>query len=243
MKNIYFTYALLFSLVSYTINKDSEIKNNSDLIAFFKCHSINGDIQFPVSMNTIPQIPIYCAGTKNLTDTDTSRKRASYTVPKQSGQYVFYFLITEIINAKKIDTQEESNTIDHLEVAKGQKYKFFSAQLSAEKNSENSLDPLLEWVIEEKVLPDSGRIPDDAIIICCNPDFIESIEGNHYRDLPIIKMRSDLIAFTGSEEKIHDHFNAIMLATIDVNTFHTKKRQEQCIKITHNKRLIAPSTI
>lgn len=238
MKNFYFPYGLLFSLLVVAAHLSSipEIKHNADLIAFFKCHSINGTIQFPSLFNNLPQIPVYCAGTKTLTEIDNSKSRASYTIPKMSGQYIFHFLITEEVRPKKIDNLEESNTIDHLVVAKGQKYKLFSAQLCERKESE------FEWVIEEKLLPDSGRIPDDAIIICCNPDFVESVEGGHYRDLPTIKMRSDLIVYAGSEEKIHDHFNQITLATIDFNTFHTKTRQEQCIKITQNKILIAPST-
>lgn len=243
MKNTYFTYAFLFCLLQ-NIVISPEIKNNADLVAFFRCHSINGNIQFPSSLANVPQMCIYCAGTKTLTDIDTSTNRGSFTVPKESGQYIFPLLITntESIEYKKIDSLDDSNTIDHLEISKGQKYKLFYAQLSECKKGEKSTDsPSFEWVIEEKLLPESGRIPDDAVIICCNPEFVESIEGAHYRDLPTVKIRSDLIQFVGSETKIHDQFNELILATIDFNTLHTKTRQQQCIKITHNKVLIAPS--
>ena len=61
--------------------------------------------------------------------------------------------------------------------------------------------------------------------------------AGHYRDLPTIKFRSDL-----QEEKVLEHFNEMSLATIDFNTFHTKTRTQQSIKISQNKVLIAPPT-
>jgi hypothetical protein len=189
----------------------------------------NSTITGKVKFSSRPfAIPIYCAGRKAATELDP--QQLFFTVPKMHDQRTFWVIITEpIINYETIDPHL-SNTIDYLKIPQGQRYRLYKITAS----------PDATWTTEEKVLDETMRIPDHAVIICCNPDFIAGIESSTGHDLPAIKIRDDLVSFMGSEAELHDAINGIALASIDIDTLHAKAHQERHIKISHNKVLIAP---
>lgn len=243
----YFVCALLLCLLQNSNLLISEtISHHHNRFALSGCHSIGGIIQFPASLNTLPKFPLYSSGKKLTTELDQSKNIIHFTAPKASYQYEFHIVITPSIDFEMVDNNDDSNTVDYLKVSKDLKYKYFYAYLapveSSTKNKTALQDAPFEWIIEEKNLPESGRIPDNAIILVCNPDFVESIQPGNYRDLPLIKIRSDIVQFAGSETKIHDQLNEILLASIDIDTIHATARQEQCIKISQNKVLIPATT-
>lgn len=241
----YFVCALLISLLQHNPVLIAETKQ-LQRFTLSASHSIGGTIQFPASLNTLPKFPLYCSGKKLSTELDQSKNIIHYTAPKGSYQYDFHIIITSSIEFELVNTKDDSNTVDYLKIPKNQKYKCFYTYLtpaaSNKKSADTEKDAPFEWLIEEKSLDESGRIPDNAIILICNPDFVESIQGGNYRDLPLIKMRTDLIQFAGSETKIHDQLNTILLGSIDIDTIHATTRQEQCIKVSHNKILIPAIT-
>lgn len=241
-----FVCALLLCLLQNSTLLISGIRNHPNRFALSACHSIGGIIQFPASLNTLPKFPLYSSGKKLTTEVDQSKNIIHFTAPKASYQYEFHIIITPSIEFEMIDNKDDSNTVDYLKVSKDQKYKYFYVYLapieSSTKNKTTLQDAPFEWIIEEKTLPESGRIADNAIILVCNPDFVESIQPGNYRDLPLIKMRSDIVQFAGSETKIHDQLNEILLGSIDIDTIHVTARQEQCIKISQNKVLIPATT-
>lgn len=242
----FFVCALLVHLLQNHTFLLSETRNHSHRFDLSACHSMRGSLQFPSSLQTLPKFPLYSSGKKLTTEVDPSKNSIHYTTPKGSYQDDFHLVIASSIDFEMVDNEDDSNTVAYLKIPKEQKYKYFYTYLapieSNEKNKDIQGNAPFEWIIEERALPESGRIPDNAIIIVCNPEFIESIQPGSYRDLPLIKMRTDLVQFAGSEAKIHDHLNEILLASIDIDTIHTTARQEHCIKISQNKVLIPALT-
>ena len=78
-----------------------------------------------------------------------------------------------------------------------------------------------EWLShEEKNIPANGRIPDDSIVVCYKPEYVQSLKGGNAFELPRIIIKKDIVKLAGSEEKLSDISVTLAAASIDMNAIH-----------------------
>lgn len=184
-------------------------------------------VQFPKSLKDIPNFRIYCEGNKIKGDINKNSKRVTFALPEDKKRTHFTLIITE-----KIQFKSEENTILYLKLADEQPYKFYSLQLiktdpQAQEEKDSRKDPIYQWIIEEqKVSLEDGRIPDDAIIICIDPSYIEKLEGGNAIELPKIFIKEDAVQLAGSESKFDDSWTKILLSSLDADSIHANLQHE-----------------
>lgn len=194
--------------------------------------SMAGRIKF--CSNPFP-VAIYHSGTKISSEINPHTKELFFHVPKINNM-TQWIIITEPLSMQNFqviydpysEAQKDSNTIDYLKISPNQKYLLYKLSLKDQK-----------WIIKEESLDESHRIPDNAIIVCCNPDFVSSIEGSNLLELPTIKMHHDPISLVGSEEEFNKVINQLTLASINMDTIHSRSSQVKHIKIADNRVIIA----
>jgi hypothetical protein len=211
-----------------------------------------GKIQFPLSINIIPSIRVYYAGKKITTEIDEEGKRVLFSVPEQKNRTFFYLLVTP-----EIQFVSKENTIEYLKLKSHLPHKFYALELiSSEEVQPNkrakfsltSLDNAAfamatttkhHWEIKELSLNIlSGRIPDETIIICFDPSYVQKLEGGNIVEFPKIVLKPDLINILGSEKKLHELSTKWFLAALNTDTIHEPFSSE--IKLSgQNKTIIA----
>lgn len=180
-----------------------------------------GNIIFPSNIKTIPQVPLYQRGTKVQTEMDNPGKKIQFTLSEDKKQRDFYFLITQHVQPKV-----KNNIVKYLKVHQNQAYKLFHLKRSGAKL----------WKIQEEELSEKRIIPDETLIIIFNPSYVDKVtEGNNF-ELPKILIKKDILALAGSEEKLHDEANELLMACLDLNILHIKPTSE--IKSDYKKKLV-----
>ncbi len=221
----------------------------------FAQNVIMGTIQFPHNVKKIPAIRVRSGGkiiSYNSCEIDQKAKKFTFCAPKFNGQKEFYLLITEIVNFEKIKSsgfEESHNTIDYLKIDPSKPYKLYVLKLetiqsdTADKKksaSHNHTQESVEyhWTIEEQLVPlQTGRIPDDTIVVCFNPTFVAKLEGGSAFELPTIKLKNNLTELYGSEDKFIDLSNKLLLSSLDIDAIHA--RGQQVVKNEHQRNIIA----
>lgn len=208
-----------------------------------------GSIQFPKNLATIPDIRIYYSGQRIKCETNNDLKRVTYAVPDVAHKNQFKFLISD-----KLEFTSKKNVIEYLKVSDNAPYKFYQVELASLNptlcsleqpidNDSNTSNPKMVWRIQEyRNGLNKGRIPDDTIIICCKSSYIEHIEGTNSATLPTIKIRSDIVQMAGSEKKLHEIADELILSLIDYDTIHAAMHQEEIRPISNPKTVLAITT-
>lgn len=187
-----------------------------------------GSIQFPQSVKSTPNIPIYHKGVKVPCEVDHELKKAMFNIVKNRHCREFHLLIVE-----EFAFESEENVIKYLKIDTTKKHKLY--RLSLERNSTPNSSrgtltrqavetkPEYRWNTEEVMVDvEDGRIPDDAIIICFDPSYVATVQGGSSIELPKIILKEDLLTSVGSEENLHDVFASLILSSLDYDMLHTK---------------------
>jgi hypothetical protein len=207
-----------------------------------------GAIQFPKTLTSIPDMRIYYSGQRIKCETQQESKRVTFAIPDSSQKNQFKILITD-----KVEFASEYNVIKYLKVRHNTPYKFYVATLTQQKIPLCSLEQLdddginskniLTWHIQEYPNAlEKERIPDDTIIICLKASYIEKLDGSNETMLPIIKIRPDIIMLAGSEQRIHDQANELILSLLDYDTIHAAMHQEEVHPANNPKTVLAITT-
>jgi hypothetical protein len=206
-----------------------------------------GTIQFPHSIKTIPMVRVYSCGKKipfQLCEADNEAKQFMFRVPQLIKQTRFCVLVTQEVHfaahASK-DQTRKNNTIDYLKVIPGQPYKFYELALTNTLDEHDKTIPT--WAIKNRALdPHTGKIPDEAIIICYDPNCIATLSGGSAFEFPTITLKPDLIALLGSEVELQNLSNKLLLSAIDSDTVHATitPKYQQKISPKSAMTLVAP---
>lgn len=207
-----------------------------------------GAIQFPKTLTSIPDIRIYYSGQRIKCETQQESKRITFAIPDSTQKNQFKILITD-----NVEFASEYNIIKYLKVRHNTPYKFYLATLVQQTIPLCSLEQLdnegvsskniLTWHIQEYPNAlEKERIPDDTIIICLKASYIEKLDGSNETMLPIIKIRPDIIKLAGSEQRIHDQANELILSLLDYDTIHAAMHQEEVHPTNNPKTVLAITT-
>jgi hypothetical protein len=200
-----------------------------------------GTIQFPKSMQQVPHMRVYCRGNKIPCDAHGKSHKVTFALETEKQRTRFYLLISsdhiQLMKAKKIDPEMEQNTVEYLKMLPTQSYKMYQLDLIKEYAplDLDEVQPghvvrrkvLHRWRVTEVQLPDSGRIPDDAIIIRLNADYVADVEGGNGIEFPRIKLKSDVLKIAGSEKELFDEMAEVLFSSLDIDTLHANLRQEK----------------
>src|SRR5581483_3730006 len=126
----------------------------------------------------------------------------------------------------------QDNTVLYRALEHGQPYKFYVLTLKEKViHPENvvllgnsSKEPTSHYYWDVKEIPLStyqARIPDDSIVICYNPDFVDAISGGNAVEFPSIKIKRNILNLVGSEAKLHENSIELVLASLDHDMLHT----------------------
>jgi hypothetical protein len=217
-----------------------------------------GSIQFPKTILEVPQIRVYAEGTA-IDDciSDNTTKKVSFSLNTDKYRSIFYLLVTPKPGQKAKEAQPElglvtQNTIDYLKVPQGQRYKLYKLELTTTLTGSRDFDlsgfdnhanlfkkPVAQnapelaynWTIQETKLASTGRLPDDTIIICFNPDYVEGLKINTDRDqhsfeLPLVVIKENIVQLAGSLENLKFESDILIISALDSATFHAKPKQE-----------------
>ena len=184
-----------------------------------------GSIQFPASVQVTPSIRIYYAGRKITTEIDQENNRILFSIPEQKNRSFFYLLITP-----EIRFVSHENTIEYLTLKPGLGHSFYALELIARQDTsqkglkQNPLRPAAityKWQVHELLLNlPSGRIPDETIIVCFDPSYVQKLEGGNAVEFPKIMIKPDLLKIVGSEQKLHDLSTKWFLTALHTDTIH-----------------------
>lgn len=198
-----------------------------------------GTIQWPMALKKIPSMRFYHAGHQLIGEINNETRQITYTVPESRDIAIVTFIIAEPQNIKP--QMAEDNTIQHLTIVKNAPYKCFQAmRITVEPETTghtNKATPTESWRVEQRQLHEDGNLPDNALIICCNPDSISEISGGNSIDLPTISISSDVLTKAGSEEALHEAFDAFLITCLNLDTLHTKLTFD--VKQHQEKKLVA----
>ncbi|HSW74155.1 MAG TPA: hypothetical protein VLG71_03275, partial [Candidatus Limnocylindria bacterium] len=179
-------------------------------------------IQFPQTIQETPDIRAYCSGHIIKGNVDHKNKTLFFSVPEDRYKTTFTLLIT---NAHAIGCTATDNTIQHLKIDTKHPYKLYVLTLKERviTSPVSTKEPRTEfiWDIERITLPaDDGRIPDNTVIVCYNPDFIDKLEGGNAVTLPTLYVKDNIISLVGSESKLHEKSVECLLASLDYDAIH-----------------------
>jgi len=203
----------LFTVISLALLTGSNVSRGDNQMLFM------GSIQFPQTLEALPELRIFCKGHKIKCEKTNGSKKLSFALQDLRRRSSFYLVVTNTINY----AIREHNTVAHLTIDPKKPYKLYHLQFVQGFDQ----DAPYRWLVEEQRLPlKNGRIPDDAIIICYDPNFVESVGGGNAIELPTIHIKSNIVDLLGSEKKLHDKSIELLLASIDHNALHSDIHQE-----------------
>lgn len=187
-----------------------------------------GTIQFPTTLEMVPNIRVYYAGHKIVCQPNDGAKQITFEIPEQRQRTFFYLLITPDVEFCSPD-----NTIPFLRLKKDVPYTFYTLELTLvpSKTKKRKLsDPTYdyEWVIKEIDLATlaGGRIPDDTIIVRYHPHYVQGLEGGNVVEFPKIIIKPDIVKLAGSEVKLHEISDKWFLAALNTDTIHAAPQAE-----------------
>ncbi|MFC1842625.1 hypothetical protein ACFLYU_03135 [Candidatus Dependentiae bacterium] len=199
-----------------------------------------GNILFPQTITKIPQISLYRRGLKIQAETENACKKVQFTISEDKECKRFYVLITPYLQP-----QIEDNTVKCLKIEAAQSYKLYEIKLfvtqdtratsTFTKNTQKSKESYF-WQIRERKIREDRAIPDDALIVIFNPDYVEKLEGGNDLELPKIIIKNNVLELAGSEKKLQAEADELLMASLDLNILHTKPTSE--IKPEYKKKLV-----
>jgi len=211
-----------------------------------------GAIQYPHLVDNVPMVRVYCGGNQIACDTNNETKKLTFSIPFKGLQSEFHILVAE-----NIDWVMEEGLVKYLKVPSRIPYKLFLLQRVKDDSSREILPEahsLLKtekskihycWSIKQDRLPETGRIPDDAIIVYEDPEYIAGLEGQaagqngaSAYELPKLVMRTDLLEHVGSEKELHEHATKLLLSSLDYDAIHARVSQE----VNHKAKTIVALT-
>lgn len=197
---------------------------------------IVGSVQFPKTIEKLEDICIYYGGKKIGTEVDQEGKRVSFSLSENKYRSFFYLLI---IDCRAMGLERtENNTIKHLKRLPDWPYKFYVLELIDEGEQKNEKKAF--WRIKAAQLPEHGRIPDETIIVCCDPDFIEKVSGGSGLELPKIYIKKNILSLVGSDTQLHDQAIKALLSSIDYNALHSSIKHTVRQDLALKTIIIAP---
>lgn len=204
-----------------------------------------GTVQFPHTIQqVVSPIRVYYAGRIIHSHGHAiGVPKVTFEITRGKRQNRFYILITPEISYQLKDLLEldsKQNTIDYLKVIPDQPYKFYvldliqdtppfnqSTSIATLKNKNlASTTPTYHWEIREELLPETGEVPDAAIVICYFPEFVAGLTGGSNLELPTIVLRSDMLECAGSQDKLYEESIKLQLASINSDTIHAPTKCE-----------------
>ena len=202
-----------------------------------------GTIQFPKTVKTVPNVRMYYSGKIVSGKIDKSAKTISFSIPRYNQTQMRYSLVvTESIqfDTPKALENPGSNIVEHMRIPRGNDYKLYTLLLIPRFSDDPSAQaqPKYHW----RILPDQAlgnQIPDDALIVLLDPNWIDTIEGENSFELPIIKLKPNIVELTGSSENFYDKSAQLLLAAIDSDTIHDSVHSYENIKQDKNRITIA----
>ena len=165
-------------------------------------------------------------------------KKIQFTVAEDKSCRRFFLLIT-----KSITPDIDDNTVKHIIIDPKQDYKFY--ELNIYTNQELAINPISKqqevretysWMIQNRRINRDGIIPDDTLIMIFNPNYIESIGHSTSLELPKIIIKKNILELSGSEQKLTDENNELLLSCLDLNILHTDPASK--VKPEYKKKLI-----
>jgi hypothetical protein len=200
-----------------------------------------GTIQWPTALKKVPSLRMYHAGHQLSGETNHETHQITYAVPEMRDISIITLIIAEPQNIKL--QMAEDNTIQHLTIIKDTPHKCYQITrthadpTSIAVNPTSKTTPTDSWRVEQRRLHDDGTIPDNALIVCCNPDLIGDISGGNSIDLPTIHIVSDVLTKMGSEEALHEAADTFLITCLNLDTLHTKLTFD--VKQHQEKKLVA----
>lgn len=182
-----------------------------------------GTIQFPHSITRVPSMRIYYAGHKIPTAHDNEGRKITFTL--NTNVQKIHVVVTPNIS---FHTVPNENIVDFLKADVDYKYWVMTLDKKTCKKDgvTVTVDPVeYEWSTKTEQLVD-GRIPDEAIIICYDPAYINGVVGGSSFELPTIQIRDNVVQLAGSESQLQDASAKLLLSCIDFDTIHTAIRRE-----------------
>jgi len=169
--------------------------------------------------STLVDINVNYCGTQIVTSShDTALPKITFEIPKNKDLWHFDIIITAEkidVQLKQFPDQEIQNTIDYLKIDPQFAYKFYTADF---------VDGV--WIIEEKTLPETGRIPDRAIIVECYPEWIQDFKGGSEVELPTLYLTNALTDLGATEEDFKEALVKLELAALDSKIIHSPVRRK-----------------
>ena len=242
-QNIFYyfiAFGILFCASSASLSKNVPSYSMSFVDprhTIYEKNLLMGTIQYPHEVERVPMVRIYCGGNKIKCEANDENKKLTFSVPSTRYQVILYLLITEAI-----EFETENNVVLCLKVPATVPYKLYVLErrkTALQANDEDICSCKMEqksvyrWVVTEAPLEDGGKIPDNALIICANPDHIGCLEGeiagadgSSAYELPKIVMRTDLLSFIGSEDKLHELSDKLLLSSLNWDTIHASVQPE-----------------
>lgn len=202
------------------------------------------NIQFPSEIEKVPCVRTYYCGIRvTKSEYNNSAKKITFSIPAWQ-QTSFNLVITEWYVPQT--EQNDNNTVKYLKIPEGFHYKYYLLTLTQQapgninKQEESHASQNITWQIQEnKELP-NRQIPDDTLIIVYNPDYIEKLEGGNAAELPTIYIKPNILQLLGSEERLHEYSDSLLLAALNLDSLHASLQQQ----IKHvDKTVIALTSI
>lgn len=201
-----------------------------------------GTVQFPSALELVPNLRVYYAGHKIICETNDATKQQSFAISELRNRTFFYLLITPDVEFCSPD-----NTIPNLRLKKDRPYKFYTLELTmvpatSKKRKLGDSGFEYNWIIKELDLASltGGKIPDDTIIVCYHPDYVQGLEGGNMVEFPKIIIKPDAVKLAGSEAKFYEQSDRWFLAALNTDTIHDTAQSELRIN-PHAKTVLAMS--
>lgn len=197
---------------------------------------IGGTIQFSKDSTPIELSINYSGSQITATLHKSSLSKITFEIPKSNTQTHFEVIIT----LAKIDYQLKSrpdqsdiqNTIDYIKINPQSSYKYYVLDLVDDA-----------WHIKEDTLPETGQIPDRAIIIECYPEWIVGFKGGSTVEFPTLYLNNALTEHDETaEQKFKDDLALLELSALESNIIHAPI-QRQVQTVSDKKRILVMDLI
>jgi hypothetical protein len=198
--------------------------------------TIIGSMQFPSVIRHMPPTRIYYAGNKITTDLDHAGKKINFELSVDKRNTTFYLVISKDV------TEQRHEVVEHLKIAPHAPYLFYEMELVTELKRDDKGNTIKEthWEIQQEQLPKNGILPDHTIIVSCNPEWIDRVEGITPLRLPSIVVKNSLLQLVGSEDALHEHAVEQLLASLDNDRIHASIKSD--VKQNYQKTIVAMKT-
>lgn len=189
-----------------------------------------GSVQFPNSLEMVPNLRVYYAGNIITCEPNEGTKQQSFSISEQRNRSFFYMLVA---TAGDIEFCSPDNTIPYLRLKKDRPYKFYTLELTMSPSTSKKRklnDPGFEYVWNTKEIDlvsiTGGKIPDDTIIIGYHPAYVKGFEGGSMVEFPKLVIKPNAAKLAGSEAKLYEQSDKWFLAALNTDTIHGTPKSE-----------------